>query len=366
MVSLILLRRHQIIGLEGLITVRKMEVKNEEVKSSKSKVIKALCGLGVVALIAYNGWVVYNNHFGSGSVKGTVKELLVENIPQCLDEDVIGFVELEDVKLDKLSDNKWDGEATARLKARGTGKTGSGRFTFEVEKKGSMVYVNNLKIDEASAENLLADENPEAPNEGVSEGGSKSKVTDWASYVKDLNTKAEQMTDVQKQELCQSEVGRPVEIVVTVDDVSELSEDGGSCYVIQSRTLPANQNTYVYVSDVENSREAYKQAKLLRKNSKIKVIGVIFFIESPFFLNIDPRIACLQLSDLVEDCSSLDQQYDELMVKMVKLMGEKDVDSVPDKDALEKDKKRFRALPKEEKEKLLGEASAVLKKLETK
>lgn len=347
-------------------------MKNEEVKNSKSKGAKILGVIGIVALIAYNGWVVYNNHLGSGSVKGTVKDLLIENIPNCINEDVVSFVELDDVKLDGIADDKWDGVAMAKLKAKESGKVAPVRFTFDVEKKGTMVYVNDLKLDEESAEVLFVDETSNTAEEQYSKGATKSKITDWAAYVEKLNADADQMTEIQKKELCAAEQGRPVEIAVVVDDVSEWSEDGEMCYVIRSRLELQGQdrrNIYVYVFNVENSRVAFENTKKLAKNTKICVVGAVFFLDGPILFSIDPRIACVQIKsaniDGASDALALDEQYDELTHKIIKLTKSIDPSSIPSEDVLEKEQKKFRSLAIKDKEKMLAQMREVLAGLES-
>lgn len=289
---------------------------NDETKKENSMIAKIIGVIGVIALIAYNGWVVYNNHFGRGSVIGTVKELLAENIPNCINEEVVRFVELDDVKLEGIADNKWDGEASVKLKAKETGKVAPGRFTFGVEKKGSMIYLNDLKLDEESIKELLVGEvsdvtNEETPKElSVGEasdatdeeslkGTNKPKVTDWASYVKKLNADANKMTTIQKKELHEAEKGRLVEIDVVVDDVQESSEDGTTYYVISSHLESQGQDRrtiQINVFNFDNSCDAFEISKKLTKNAKICVVGAVFFLDSPLFpLDDDPRIACFQI-----------------------------------------------------------------------
>ena len=152
-------------------------MKNEEVKESKSKGAKILGVIGIVALIAYNGWVVFNNHLGGGGVQGTVKELLVENIPNCINDEIVKFVELDDVKLDGIADDKWDGVAMAKLKAKESGKVESGKFTFDVEKKGAIVSINNLMLDEKSVESLLSCEKMDTGSKAVMECSIKEQTS---------------------------------------------------------------------------------------------------------------------------------------------------------------------------------------------
>lgn len=343
-------------------------MKNEEVKNSKSKGAKILGVIGIVALIAYNGWVVFNNHLGSGSVRGTVKELLIENIPNCINDEIVKFVELDDVKLDGIADDKWDGVAMAKLEAKETGKIDSVKFTFDVEKKGSMVYINNLMLDEGSAESLLTEKSTGSQKGKVAKGASKPKITDWTSYIKDWDVKVEQMTSVQQKELRESEVGRPAEIIVTVDDVSENSEDGESAYVISSKAL-GEKWVNIWVYNTENTRDAYAKVKSLHKNSKIKVAGVVFFLEFnelTLGLSPAPQIACLQLTVETKDALSLDKQYDEVLLKMVKIMKDVDPKSVPDQNAIEKEQKKFRSLTIKDKEKELAQMREDLAGMESK
>lgn len=79
-----------------------------------------------------------------------------------------------------------------------------------------------------------------------------------------------------------------------------------------------------------------------------------------------PQIACLQLTVETKDALSLDKQYDEVLLKMVKIMKDVDPKSVPDQNAIEKEQKKFRSLTIKDKEKELAQMREDLAGMESK
>lgn len=135
-------------------------------------------------------------------------------------------------------------------------------------------------------------------SEGTPSGVSKAKITDWAAYVEKLDAEADQMTEIQKKELCVAEIGRPVEIEIVVKDVSEMSDEDGNPICVISSWLELQggiRNVYVYVCNAENTCETYAMAKNLTKDSRIIVSGAVLFLDGPVILGVDPRIVCHQI-----------------------------------------------------------------------
>ena len=281
---------------------------DEKKKSEKSKLVKILGGLAVAGVIAYNGWVVWYN--AEGSVRSTTKELLTELIPQSLDEKVVEFVEVENFKIDSTAKHKWVGEANAKVKVKESGKTGSIRFTFDVEEKkedkGEMVYVQNLLVDEASAAELLGEETQSQEKE-ENVGSVKAEITNWSAYVHDLEEKAEKLTSIQSPEECKKEEGRTVEDVFEVVDVFKAEEDDDGKHVEIARVSAkcptvGGRKVQILIPNVENSAAAYKNAIGLSKGVRVKAFGMVYFEKNAVFSAglEDPSIVAVKL-EIVKD-----------------------------------------------------------------
>lgn len=249
---------------------------DEKKKSEKSMLVKILGGLVVVGFIAYNGWVIWHNN-GEDPVKATTKELLTELIPQSLEEDVVEFVEVESFKINNTTKDKWAGEANAKVKVKETGNVGSIRFTFDVEKKGEMVYVQNLSGDEESCSKLL--EGNESKKEEKTDA-STSKITDWGAYVVDVENKAEKMTALQKVELCKKEQGRAVAIEIEVLDVRKSTEYEGEVVEISATCAIKGgdiRNLSVLVENGRKTSAVYKKALELIRGTRVRIFGTVHY-----------------------------------------------------------------------------------------
>lgn len=278
-------------------------------KSGTSKLVKILSSLAVVIGIgAYNGWVIWYNN-GGGAVKETTEKILVELIPQSLNEDVVEFVEVENFKIDSTAKHKWAGEANAKVKVKESGKTGNIRFTFDVEEKkedkGEMVYVQNLLMDEASAAKLLG-EDTKSQGEEANAGSVKAEITNWSAYVHELKEKAEKLTSIQRTEAKKKEEGRTVEDVFEVVDVFKETEgdDDGEHYEIariHAETVTGCK-VHILVPNVENSAAAYKMAINMSTGVWVKSFGVVYFEKNAVFsMPLDePSIVATKL-EIVED-----------------------------------------------------------------
>lgn len=205
--------------------------------------------------------------------------------------------------------------------------SGTGRIVYRNKRTGAEVVCRanlDVSITKADQENLnvevaqelddLSSQNlikfmedtvkglgvmvPSNTDERTPSGASNAKITDWAAYVEKLDAEADRMTEIQKKELCEAEIGRPVEIEIVVKDVSEMSDEDGNPICVISSWLELQggiRNVYVYVCNTENTCETYAMAKNLTKDSRIIVSGAVLFLDGPVILGVDPRIVCHQI-----------------------------------------------------------------------
>ena len=152
------------------------------------------------------------------------------------------------------------------------------RFFDDQEDSGARLQYDNL-----------ADLN-ESPKEKVNSisGGSSPilnpEITDWESYVKNLQCKLANVTTLQRVELCKNEIGRIAEIEIYVRDVSKRigQMDYDEAIVIDaeyqvggdwSRRMPIR----VLAPNVKGSWQAYQPALLMKKGMCVRVLGRVYY-----------------------------------------------------------------------------------------
>ena len=139
------------------------------------------------------------------------------------------------------------------------------------------------------------------------------EITDWESYVKNLRLRSANMTKLQRGELCKSEIGRVAEVEIRVRDVGKRNWQGWDYdeeIVIDAEYLAGGDchriPICVLVQNVKGSRQAYKQAFLLKKGMSVRVLGRIYY--NPLTLDVlefspeleEPEILAIKL-EVVDD-----------------------------------------------------------------
>lgn len=151
------------------------------------------------------------------------------------------------------------------------------------------------------------------------------EITDWESYVKNLQRRATNGTTLQRTELLKKEIGRIAEVEIRVRDVSESigQLDYDEAIVINAEYQVGGHGhrwgaICILVPDAKDSRQAYKQALQLKKGAHVRVLGRVYY--DSFELKV-----MLQLSSQVPGLSG---EFDAPKIVAIKLevMEDEDVE----------------------------------------